>query len=192
MFQLSQLRVFTEPQQGATYDDLLGLATAAERLGFGAFFRSDHYLAMGPALRAVGCRVRRTRGSPAGLARDTSRIRLGTLVTSATFRHLAYRSLRRRGRPDGPGRVELGLWLARAQHTAYGIPFPGLGQALRPLGGAAGRDHRMWSTPAGERFLLRRASAWSSSRPRSPAAGGIPVIVGGHGAKRTPELAARC
>src|SRR6476646_5392057 len=79
-----ELRIFTEPQQGATYDQLLRVARAAEELGFGAFFRSDHYLAMG------------TDGMPgptdawttlAGLARETSTIRLGTLMTSATFRH---------------------------------------------------------------------------------------------------------
>ncbi|MDP2773938.1 MAG: LLM class flavin-dependent oxidoreductase, partial [Nocardioides sp.] len=79
-----ELRVFTEPQQGATYDDLLDVALEAERLGYGAFFRSDHYLSMG------------TDGLPgpsdawitlAGLARDTSTIRLGTMMTSATFRH---------------------------------------------------------------------------------------------------------
>ena len=79
-----ELRIFTEPQQGATYDDLLAVARTAEDLGYGAFFRSDHYLGMG------------TEGLPgptdawvtlAGLARDTNTIRLGTLMTSATFRY---------------------------------------------------------------------------------------------------------
>ena len=77
-------RVFVEPQQGATYFDQLAVATAAEALGFSAFFRSDHYLAMevdglpGPTDSWV---------TLAGLARETSSIRLGTLVTSATFRY---------------------------------------------------------------------------------------------------------
>ena len=78
-----ELRVFTEPQQGATYDDLLRVALEAEALGFDAFFRSDHYLAMN------------TEGAPgpsdawitlAGLARETSRLRLGSLVSPVTFR----------------------------------------------------------------------------------------------------------
>ena len=87
MFTIEQLRIFTEPQQGATYDDLLAVARRAEELGFGAFFRSDHYLAMGGALEAGGLPGPTDAWiTLAGLARDTSRIRLGTLVTSATFR----------------------------------------------------------------------------------------------------------
>src|SRR3954465_7190874 len=86
--QLADLRIFTEPQQGATYDDLLAVARRAEHLGFGAFFRSDHYLAMGAVLEAGGLpRPPHAWTTLAGLARDTSTIRLGTLVTSATFRH---------------------------------------------------------------------------------------------------------
>src|SRR6516165_8410692 len=79
-----QLRIFTEPQQGATYDDLLAVARAAEELGFDAFFRSDHFLKMGSVTGLPGPTDAWV--TLAGLARDTSRIRLGTLVTSATFR----------------------------------------------------------------------------------------------------------
>jgi len=77
------LRIFTEPQQGASYEQLLEVARTAEAQGFDAFFRSDHFLSMG------------TDGLPgpsdawvtlAAIARETDRIRLGTLVTSATFR----------------------------------------------------------------------------------------------------------
>mgnify|MGYP003380282549 CR=1 FL=1 len=78
------LRIFTEPQQGATYDELLAVALRAEHLGFGAFFRSDHYLAMGDGSGLPGPTDAWV--TLAGLARDTSTIRLGTLVTSATFR----------------------------------------------------------------------------------------------------------
>jgi alkanesulfonate monooxygenase len=79
-----EFRVFTEPQQGATYDDLLVVALEAERLGFGAFFRSDHYLHMG----SVSGRPGPTDAwiTLAGLARETSSIRLGTLMSAATFR----------------------------------------------------------------------------------------------------------
>ncbi len=80
-----ELRIFTEPQQGASYDDLLALAQEAERLGYGAFFRSDHYLKMGDVSGAPGPSDAWI--TLAGLARETSTIRLGTLVTSATFRH---------------------------------------------------------------------------------------------------------
>ena len=87
---LTDLRIFIEPQQGASYDDILGVAAAAERLGFGAFFRSDHYLKMGDVTGLPGPSDAWT--TLAGLARDTSNIRLGTLVTSATFRAARDRS----------------------------------------------------------------------------------------------------
>ena len=118
------LRIFTEPQQGATYDDLLRVAKATEDLGFDAFFRSDHYLAMGgdglPGPTDAWTTL-------AGLARETSRIRLGTLVSSATFRHPGVLAIQvaQVDQMSG-GRVELGLgagWFER-EHAAYGIPFP--------------------------------------------------------------------
>ena len=119
-----QLRIFTEPQQGATYDDLLAVARATEELGFDAFFRSDHYLHMSGDGRPGPTDAWTTL---AGLARDTSRIRLGTLVTSATFRlpgPLAV-TVANVDQMSG-GRVELGLgagWF-EAEHRAFGIPFP--------------------------------------------------------------------
>src|SRR5665811_1842936 len=79
------LRIFTEPQQGATYDDLLAVAQATERLAFDGFFRSDHSLAMGESDGLPGPADAWT--TLAGLAREASRIRLGTLVTAAAFRH---------------------------------------------------------------------------------------------------------
>src|SRR3954451_20506169 len=147
-----ELRVFTEPQQGATYDDLVAVAKEAEALGFGAFFRSDHYLAMG------------TDGLPgpsdawitlAGIARETSTIRLGTLMTSATFRlpgTLAI-SVANVDRMSG-GRVELGIgagWFTE-EHTAYGIPFPGTGERFDRLEEQLAIITGLWVTPAGERF----------------------------------------
>src|SRR5699024_3537710 len=122
------LRVFTEPQQGATYDDLLALARTAEELGYGAFFRSDHYLAMNADGRPGPTDAWITL---AGLARETSRIRLGTLVTSATFRYpgpLAI-SVAQVDAMSG-GRIEFGFgagWY-EDEHTAYGIPFPMAGR----------------------------------------------------------------
>ena len=118
------LRIFTEPQQGASYDQLLRLARATEDAGYDAFFRSDHYLAMGgdglPGPTDAWVTL-------AGLARETSRVRLGTMVTAATFRlpSVLAISVAQVDAMSG-GRVELGLgtgWF-EAEHTAYGIPFP--------------------------------------------------------------------
>src|SRR3954454_4877818 len=106
--QISDLRVFTEPQQGASYDDLLAVAQRAEALGFGAFFRSDHYLVMGGGDGLPGPTDAWI--TLAGLARDTSTIRLGTLVTPVTFRSpgLLAISVAQVDQMSG-GRVELGI-----------------------------------------------------------------------------------
>lgn len=189
------LRIFTEPQQGATYDDLLAVARTTEELGFDAFFRSDHYLKMG----GVSGRPGPTDAwiTLAGLARDTERIRLGTLVTAATFRlpgPLAI-SVAQVDQMSG-GRVELGLgsgWY-EAEHTAYGIEFPSLGERFDRLEEQLTAIVGLWDTPEGAtfsmdgrhyRFVDSPALPKPTQRPRPP------IIVGGGGAKRTPALAAR-
>ena len=163
-------------------------------LGFDAFFRSDHYLSMGDA---TGCPARATPGSPWPASPATpSRIRLGTLVTSATFRLPGPLAITVAGVDAmSGGRVELGLgagWY-EAEHTAYGIPFPPGGRALRAPGGAAGRDHRPVGhagrgtfTFEGQHYQL----VDSPALPKPVQRPGPPIIVGGHGAKRTPRLAA--
>jgi F420-dependent oxidoreductase-like protein len=189
-----ELRVFTEPQQGATYDDLLAVARTAEDLGFGAFFRSDHYLGMG------------TEGLPgptdawitlAGLARDTNTIRLGTLMTSVTFRHpgpLAI-SVAQVDQMSG-GRVELGIgagWY-EAEHTAYGIPFPSTRERFDRLEESLAVVTGLWTTPNGERFSFDGAQyqlADSPALPKPVQSPRPPVLVGGKGKRRTPALAAR-
>ncbi|EEP71113.1 hypothetical protein MCAG_01440, partial [Micromonospora sp. ATCC 39149] len=129
-----ELRIFTEPQQGATYDQLLAVARCAEDAGYGAFFRSDHYLKMGAVSGDPGPTDAWT--TLAGMARDTSRIRLGTLMTAATFRFpgpLAI-TVAQVDQMSG-GRVELGIgagWFAE-EHSAYGIPFPALGERFDRL-----------------------------------------------------------
>src|SRR6478672_10239886 len=146
------LRIFTEPQQGATYDDLLAVARAAEDLGFSGFFRSDHYLHMGGDGGAGPTDAWTTL---AGLARETSTIRLGTLVTSATFRLPGPLAVQVAGVDQmSGGRVELGLgtgWF-EAEHTAYGIPFPPLRERFERLAEQLEIVTGLWSTPAGERF----------------------------------------
>ena len=198
MYPIHQMRIFTEPQQGATYDDLLAVARRAEELGFGAFFRSDHYLAMGPALEAGGLPGPTDAWTTlAGLARDTSTIRLGTLVTSATFRMpgpLAI-AVAQVDQMSG-GRVELGLgagWYER-EHEAYAMPFPPLGERFDRLEEQLTIISGMWSATAGEPYSFdgrHYRVVDSPALPKPVQAGGIPIIVGGTGPSRTPALAAR-
>ncbi|OLT16140.1 LLM class F420-dependent oxidoreductase [Pseudonocardia sp. CNS-139] len=189
------LRIFTEPQQGATYDDLLAVARAAEAAGYDAFFRSDHYLAMGDRSGDPGPTDAWI--TLAGLARDTSTIRLGTLVNSATFRLPGPLAIAVAGVDQmSGGRVELGLgagWF-EAEHTAYGIPFPALGERFDRLAEQLEIVTGLWATTPGERFSFagRHYTVTDSpALPRPVQQPAPPVIVGGHGKKRTPELAAR-
>src|SRR5215207_3699073 len=151
--QLSDLRIFTEPQQGASYDTLLAIARRAESLGFGAFFRSDHYLVMGDGDGLPGPSDAWI--TLAGLARETSTIRLGTLVTPVTFRSpgvLAI-SVANVDQMSG-GRVELGLgagWYQR-EHEAYALDFPPTGARFDNLTDQLAIIDGMWRTPAGGRF----------------------------------------
>ncbi|MFG1746237.1 LLM class F420-dependent oxidoreductase [Micromonospora chalcea] len=190
-----RVSVFTEPHRGADYDDQLRFARLVEETGFEGFFRADHYRAMGdePALPGPTDAWL----TLAALARETSRIRLGTLVTSATFRlpgPLAV-MVAQVDRMSG-GRVELGIgagWYER-EHTAYGIPFPPVAERFDRLAEQLEIVTGLWRTPADETYSFtgehyRLADAPALPKPvQQP---GPPVIVGGRGPKRTPELAAR-
>jgi F420-dependent oxidoreductase-like protein len=188
------LRIFTEPQQGAEYDDLLAVAQRTEACGFDAFFRSDHYLAMGTDGRPGPTDAWLTL---AALARETERIRLGTLVTSVTFRLPGVLAIQvaQTDRMSG-GRVELGIgagWF-EAEHAAYGIPFPPTGERFDRLEESLEILTGMLRTPAGERFdhdgrHYRLSDSPALPKPVQP--GGPPVIIGGKGPRRTPALAAR-
>ncbi|MCA1845789.1 MAG: LLM class F420-dependent oxidoreductase [Actinobacteria bacterium] len=193
------LRIFTEPQQGATYDMQLAVAREAERLGFDAFFRSDHYLRIGGDPHAPEARPGPTDSwvTLAGLARETSRIRLGTLVTSATFRlpaPLAI-SVAEVDAMSG-GRVEFGLgsgWF-EAEHAAYGIPFPPLGERFDRLEEQLAVITGLWTTPVGERFSYDGTHYQLKDSPALPKPvqqPHPPIIIGGAGKRRTPQLAAR-
>jgi F420-dependent oxidoreductase-like protein len=187
-------RVFVEPQQGATYGDQLAVARTAEAAGYSAFFRSDHYVAMagdglpGPTDSWV------TLG---GIARETSTIRLGTMVTSATFRHpgvLAI-SVAQVDEMSG-GRVELGLgagWF-EAEHEAYAIPFPPLGERFDRLGEQLDILTGLWGTPLGETFDYSGTHYSIKNSPALPKPAQTPyppIIIGGGGPKRTPALTAK-
>ena len=191
--QLSDLRIFTEPQQGASYDDQLAVAQRAERLGFDAFFRSDHFSPMGGSDGLPGPTDAWI--TLAGLARDTERIRLGTLVTSATFRlpgPLAI-SVAQVDQMSG-GRVELGLgagWYD-VEHAAHGIPFPALGERFDRLEEQLGIITGMWVTPIGETFDDPGGHYPVTDSPGlpKPVQNPLPIIIGGGGRVRTPRLAA--
>lgn len=187
-----ELRIFTEPQQGADYPTLLSVARTAEDLGFGAFFRSDHYLHMGSVDGLPGPTDAWI--TLAGLARETSRIRLGTLVTAATFRLPGPLAIQvaQVDQMSG-GRVELGLgtgWFAD-EHTAYGIPFPDdkFGRFEEQLAVITG----LWETRLGDTFDFtgKYYELVKSPALPKPVQQPVPVIVGGQGPKRTPRLAAR-
>lgn len=186
------LRIFTEPQQGATYDTLLTVAKATEDLGFDAFFRSDHYLSMGNVDGLPGPTDAWI--TLAGLARETRRIRLGTLMTAATFRLPGPLAIQvaQVDQMSG-GRVELGIgagWF-EDEHKAYGIPFPSekfarLEEQLAILTG-------LWGTETGKTFDYEGRFYQLADSPAlpKPVRGDVPLVIGGHGPHRTPRLAAR-
>jgi len=191
-----ELRIFTEPQQGASYDDLVTIAKKAEELGFGAFFRSDHYLKMGDVSGAPGPSDAWI--TLAGIARETSTIRLGTLVTSATFRHPGPLAISVAGVDQmSGGRVDFGLgagWFD-AEHTAYGIPFPALGERFDRLEEQLELITGLWAAEgtydfAGKHYQLAESPALPKPVQTVGYRGTIPIIVGGQGKKRTPALAA--
>jgi F420-dependent oxidoreductase-like protein len=189
-----RMRVLLEPHHGASYDQILALARAAEEAGFDAFFRSDHYL--GIDADETGYRPTDSWTTLAGLAVQTERVRLGTLMTASTYR-----------RP-GPlaitvatvdamsgGRAELGIgaaWYER-EHRYFGIPFPSLGERFDRLAEQLDVITGLWATTPGERFSYHGKYyelEECASIPR-PSQQPPPIIVGGAGPRRTPELAAR-
>jgi F420-dependent oxidoreductase-like protein len=190
-----RLRIFTEPQQGASYATLRSVAKATEDLGFDAFFRSDHFLKMGKASGEPG--PSDAWATLAGLAVETSRIRLGTLVTSATFRYPGPLAIAVAGIDDmSGGRIDLGLgagWFD-AEHQAYGIPFPPLRERFDRLEEQLAIITGLWGTQAGKTFTYEGTHYHLTDSPALPKPAQRPhppVLVGGAGTRRTPRLAAR-
>lgn len=188
-----ELRVFTEPQEGASYQQQLTMAKTAELLGFGAYFRSDHFVKIHPGSPLPGpTDAWVTLGA---LARETSTIRLGTLVTSATFRlpgPLAVAVAQVDAMSDG--RVELGIgsgWFQR-EHEAYGIPFPPLKERFQRLAEQIEIVTGLWGTPPGDSFTFDGEHYELIDCPAlpKPLQSPPPLIVGGLGHRRTPVLAA--
>ena len=190
-----RMRVLLEPHHGASYDQILAMARATEEAGFDAFFRSDHYLGIDPD--DTGYRPTDSWTTLAGLAVQTERVRLGTLMTASTYRQ------------PGPlavavatvdamsgGRAELGVgaaWYER-EHRFFGIPFPPLGERFDRLGEQLEVITGLWQTTPGERFsyhgkhyqLEECASIPRPAPHPPPPPPSIPVIIGGAGPRRTP------
>ncbi|MGC8480333.1 MAG: LLM class F420-dependent oxidoreductase [Acidimicrobiales bacterium] len=190
-----KLRIFLEPQQGASYLAQLRVAQAAEHYGFDAVFRSDHYLRMGEGSGEPGpTDAWITLGA---LARETSSIRLGTLLTAATFRYPGPLAIAVAQVDEmSSGRVELGLgagWYTE-EHRAYGIPFPPMPERFKRLEEQLSIIRGLWTSPLGEQFdftgeFYQLHDSPALPKPRQQPH--PPIIVGGLGPTRTPMLAAR-
>src|SRR5580658_7376513 len=188
-----KLRIFVEPQQGATYDQLLAVAQKAEATGFDAFFRSDHFLTIGgdglPGPTDAWITL-------AGIARETERIRLGTLVTSSTFRApglLAVEVAQVDAMSGGRAELGLGAGWYDAEHSAYGFAFPPMGERFERLEEQFAILTGLWTTPVGETFSFEGRHYTMTDSPALPKPvqqPHPPLIVGGGGPKRTPRLAA--
>ena len=164
-----QLRIFTEPQQGASYDTLLSVARATEDLGFDAFFRSDHYLKMGPVSGLPGPTDAWI--TLAGLARETSRIRLGTMMTPVTFRYPGPMAISAAQVDQmSGGRVEFGFgagWF-EAEHAAYAIPFPDTGERFQRFEEQLAIITGLWETPIGDKFSFSGTHYTVTNSPGLP------------------------
>jgi F420-dependent oxidoreductase-like protein len=188
-----RLRILLEPHHGATYGQILALAQAAEEAGFDAFFRSDHYL--GIDAEDLGYQPTDSWTTLAGLAVQTHRVRIGTLVNASTFRlpgQLAV-EVATVDQMSG-GRAELGIgaaWYER-EHQYFGIPFPSLGERFDRLAEQLAIITGIWDTRPGERFSFdgqfyqvqdcAAIPRWAT-RPK--------IIIGGAGTRKTPTIAAR-
>jgi F420-dependent oxidoreductase-like protein len=189
-----RFRIFTEPQDGASYDDQLAVARLAEELGFDAFFRSDHYLGFSGGDGLPGPTDAWT--TIAGLARDTTTIRLGTLVSPVTFRNPGPLAIAvAQADAMSGGRVELGLgagWNNR-EHEAYGIPFPDTGGRFERLEEQLAVLTGLWTTPLGAAYSFEGRHYTLTDSPALPKPvqrPHPPIVMGGWGPKRTPRLAA--
>jgi F420-dependent oxidoreductase-like protein len=185
--------LMTEPQQGLTYDEILALARAAEAAGLEAFFRSDHYASF-PGPR--GLPTTDAWATLAGLARDTSTIRIGSLVSPVTFR-IPGTFAKQVATVDemSGGRVEVGMGAGwnDEDHHQLGIPFPPLKERYDRLEEALAIVHGLWTEPDGWNY---RGATWQVTdalfRPR-PTAGGRRhpnLILGGEGGPRLARLVA--
>ena len=191
-----------EPQQGLTYDDQLAIVQRAESVGFESFFRSDHYQSFpGPS------------GEPttdawavlAGLARETTTITLGTLVSPITFRHFGNlaKVVTTVDEMSG-GRVEFGLGAGwnEPEHRELGLPFPEIKDRADMMEEQFAVLHGLWGEQDGWSFQGKHVTIEDASfHPKPVARPGRPVgpngaarprlLAGGEGSPRSLRIAAR-
>jgi F420-dependent oxidoreductase-like protein len=181
-----------EPQQGLSYDEQLELARLAERLGFEAFFRSDHYLSFpgpddNPTTDAWTVL--------AGIARETTRIRLGTLVSPVTFRHPgSFAKVVTTADEMSRGRIEVGVGAGwnEPEHRKLGLAFPEIVERADLMEDELAILHGLWEEPAGWSFEGKKLRIESASfAPKPIQRPHPPIIVGGEGSPRSLRLAAR-
>lgn len=182
-----ELGLFTEPQMGGTYEDLLRLARWAEAKGLDVFARSDHYLNMDESAAATDAMA-----TLAGLARDTQRIQLAVLVAPLTFRHPAVMAKTAATIDEmAGGRLAFGVgtgWM-ESEHEAFGLDLPDLGERFEKLTEALAYMRAAFDEGAagfsGSHYSLQEVNVLP--KPRGP----LPIIVGGAGPRKTPTLAGR-
>lgn len=184
-----RLSIFLDPQEGMSWSHIVEVATRTERGGFHGLYRSDHLTSTAGILDRAATEAWTT---IAGLAGRTSRIRLGTLITPLTFHHPSVLSKVVSTIDEmGSGRVDvsIGTGWNTGEHAALGIDFPDRAERFERL----------------EEYLEVLVGLWGSSPfryhgryyrvegilPRPLPARRPPIIVGGHGRRRTPALAAR-
>jgi len=186
--------LMTEPQQGLHYDEVLALARTAEEAGIEAFFRSDHYASF-PG--EAGLTTTDAWATLAGLARETTTIRLGTLVSPVTFRipgNLA--KVIQTVDEMADGRIEAGFGAGwnEAEHAQLGIPFPAIDERYDMLEEQMEILHRLWTEPEGWSYAGRHWQVHEARRHGEVARGGRRhphVIFGGKGRARLARLVAK-
>jgi F420-dependent oxidoreductase-like protein len=196
-----RMRVLLEPRYGATYQQILAMAQAAQEAGFDGFFRGDHYLGIDSTDTSYAPTDSWT--TLAGLAVQTERIRLGTLVTASTFRQPGMLAvIVATVHAMSGGRAELGIgaaWYER-EHQSFGIPFPPIKERFDRLEEQLSIVTGLWDTPPGESFSfhgnhyqLEDCVNFPVLAPApEPGARGRPrLILGVTGPRRGPTLAAR-
>ena len=184
--------LMTEPQQGLSYVEQLELALLAERLGFEAFFRSDHYRSFpGPTDKPTTDAW----AVLAGIARETRTIRLGTLVSPVTFRHPgSFAKVVTTVDEMSGGRVDVGVGAGwnDPEHSQLGLHFPEVGERADLLEDELAILHGLWEEPDGWSFEGRKVSIRDASfNPKPVQRPHPPIIVGGEGRPRSLRLAAR-
>jgi F420-dependent oxidoreductase-like protein len=183
--------LMVEGQEGVTWDEWVDLARTCEESGLEGLFRSDHYVS---TINEAKLGSLDAWAVLSGLAVSTSTIRLGTMVSPATFRHPSTlaKMVTTADHISG-GRVELGMgagWFER-EHTAYGFDFPSTTERMNQLAEQLEVVHGEWSD---EEFSFKGTYYSIENLPALPKPvqrPHPPLIIGGSGGPKSVALAAR-